>query len=265
LETVPPSHRRYSSDLFVFAKTIHDISLSAYILVRSHIRSSPHPNYLRSHANSFPDFRGETYLELAGLPEVVEGWKQAHNLASNVTAAEVVAVDAISFKEHFSICRTGETREMTISDAKISGEEWDHLVQNVHEFEALFTSVFQDQILCAAFVFQFQPIDQNLGDRFVRTVPSHTSKASPSIVTRLEEVVHIYGSQNLRVIVQSFDGDRSYHRYHVDIIQHAREIMARPEQICTELSDRKGEDEREMPTADDDRGSLSRNRGEEAN
>jgi cobalamin biosynthesis Co2+ chelatase CbiK len=48
---------------------------------------------------------------------------------------------------------------MTISDAKISGEEWDRLVQNVEEFETLFTSVFQGQILCAAFVFQFQPMD----------------------------------------------------------------------------------------------------------
>jgi hypothetical protein len=53
---------------------------------------------------------------------------------------------------------------MTISDTKISSEEWDHLVQNVQEFEALFASVLQGQILCAALVFQFQPIDQNLGN-----------------------------------------------------------------------------------------------------
>jgi hypothetical protein len=70
-------------------------------------------------------------LELTHFPEVAEGWKQTHTLASNITVAGVVAIDAISFKEHFSISRTGETREMTISDAKIFGEEWDRLVQNI--------------------------------------------------------------------------------------------------------------------------------------
>jgi hypothetical protein len=197
-------------------------------------------------------------LELTRLPEVVEGWRQAHNLASNV------AVDAISFKEQFLISQTGKTRGMTISDPKISGEEWDRLVQNVHEFEALFTSVFRGQILCAAFVFQFQSIDQNLGNLLVHIVPSHTSKASPDIITILEEVAQICDSQNLRVIARSFDGDGSYRRYHVDIAQYAREIMARLEQICAEFSDREREDEEEMPTGDDDRGVLSWNRGEEA-
>jgi hypothetical protein len=73
LEMIPPSHQRYSSDLFVFAKAIHDISLCAYILARSRIHGFPHPNYLPSHDNSFSCFRAETYLELTYLPEVVEG------------------------------------------------------------------------------------------------------------------------------------------------------------------------------------------------
>jgi hypothetical protein len=151
-----PSRRRYSSDLFIFVKAIHDISPIADILVRSRIHSFPRPNYLRSHANSF---RAEIYLELTRLPEIVEGWRQVHNLASNVTVAGVVAVDPISFKEQLSIAGTEQTRGMTITDTKISGEEWDRLVQDGQEFEALFTSVLQDQTLWAAFVFQFQPTD----------------------------------------------------------------------------------------------------------
>jgi hypothetical protein len=131
LETLRPSHRRYSSDLFVSAKAIHNISPSAYILVRSRIHGFPHPNYLRSHVNLFFYFRAETYLELTRLPESIEGWRQTHTLVSNVTVAGVFAIDAISFKEHFSRSRSGETRGMTISDAKIFGEEWDRLVQNV--------------------------------------------------------------------------------------------------------------------------------------
>jgi hypothetical protein len=158
LETIRPSHRRYSSDLFVFVKAIHAISPSAYILVRSRIHGFAHPNYFRLHANSFSYFRAETCLELTRLPEVVEGWRQAHNLTSNITLAGVIAVDAISFQEQFSVSQTGETRGITIIDANISGEEWDLLVQNVQEFEGILTSVFQDQILCTAFVFQFQPI-----------------------------------------------------------------------------------------------------------
>jgi hypothetical protein len=62
----------------------------------------------------------------------------------------------------------------------------------------------------------------------------------------LEEVAQICDLQNLRVIAQSFDDDGSYHRYHVDITQHPREIMARLEHISAELSDWEGEDEEEI-------------------
>jgi hypothetical protein len=78
----------------------------------------------------------------------------------------------------------------------------------------------------------------------------------------LEEVAKICDNENLHVIARSFDGDGSYHHYHVDITQHASEIMARLEQICTELRERA--DEEEMPTGDGDRGGLLWNRGEEA-
>jgi hypothetical protein len=77
-------------------------------------------------------------------------------------------------------------------------------------------------------------------------------------------VSHIYDGQNLGVIARSFDGGGSSHRYHVNITQHAREIMTRLEQICTEFSDRECEDQVEVPTGDDDKGGLSWNRGEEA-
>jgi hypothetical protein len=113
--------------------------------------------------------------------------------------------------------------------------------------------VAQDQILCAAFVFQFKAINQNLGNLPVDVVPSHPNKASPGIVTRLKEVAQICDSQNLRVIVRLFDGDGSYNLYHVDITQQAREIIARLEHICTELSDWERKDEEEIPTGDDDR------------
>jgi hypothetical protein len=62
----------------------------------------------------------------------------------------------------------------------------------------------------------------------------------------LEEVAQICDRQNLRVIAQSFDSDESYHRYHVDITQHAREIMAGLEQISAELSDWERQDEDEI-------------------
>jgi hypothetical protein len=110
LETIPPSHQNYSTNLFLFAKAIHDISPWTYILARPRVHGFPHPKYLRSHANSFFYFRAETYLELTRLLEVVEGWRQAHSLASNFTVVGVAAIDAISFKEQFSISRTGETR-----------------------------------------------------------------------------------------------------------------------------------------------------------
>jgi hypothetical protein len=80
----------------------------------------------------------------------------------------------------------------------------------------------------------------------------------------LAEAARICDRQNLRVIARWFDGDGSNHCYHVDITQHAREIMARLGHICTELSDREPEDEEEMTTGDDDRGGLSWNRGEDA-
>jgi hypothetical protein len=148
-------------------------------------------------------------------------------LASDVVVGEIVAVEAISFREQFSISRTGKTRGVNILNAKVAAEEWDKLLQNVQEFESLFISKFQDATLCAAFVFQFQPIDQHLGNLLVHVVPSHTGKASPGIVLKLEEVVEVCEKHNLRVVVRSFDGDNSYRDYHVEIAKHAREMMPR--------------------------------------
>jgi hypothetical protein len=70
------------------------------------------------------------------------------------------------------------------------------------------------------------PADRpDLGNLLVHVLPSHTGKASPAIVARLEEVVDACESQDLHVIARAFDGDSSYHAYHVPIAQYAREAM----------------------------------------
>jgi hypothetical protein len=103
LQTTPPTHRRYSSSLFAYAKSIHDISLSCCALVRNRLHGLPHPNYLHSRASLFSYCQPNSYLELAHLSGILQGWQQAHELASDVAVGGIVAVDAISFREQFSL------------------------------------------------------------------------------------------------------------------------------------------------------------------
>jgi hypothetical protein len=160
------------------------------------------------------------------------------------------------------LSRTGQTRGANILDARIAAEEWDKLLQNIQEFESLFISKFQDATLCAAFVFQFQPINQHLGNLLVHAVRSHIGKASPGVVLKLEEVVEICEKHNLCVVARSFDGDNSYHGYHVEISKRAREMMPRFEQICKERSDPERLDE-ENDAVGGEEELLSKNRDRE--
>jgi hypothetical protein len=158
------------------------------------------------------------------LSGIVQGWRQAHELVSRIVVGGIVAADAISSREQFF------SLGLDLLGAKIAAEEWNKLLQNIQEFESLFISTFQDATLCAVFVFQFQPIDQHPGNLLVHVVSSHIGKALPGIILKLEEVVESCEKHNLLVVARSFDGDNSYHGYHVEIAKYSREIMPRFEQ-----------------------------------
>jgi hypothetical protein len=71
LQTTPPTHWRYSSSLFAFAKSIHDISPSCYALGRNRLPGLPHPNCLHLRASLFSYCQPDSYLEIAHLSGIV--------------------------------------------------------------------------------------------------------------------------------------------------------------------------------------------------
>lgn len=52
------------------------------------------------------------------------------------------------------------------------------LMQNIREYEDLFLATLQDEIICAAFAFQFQPADQQLSNLLLHVLAVQAGEAA---------------------------------------------------------------------------------------
>ena len=187
---------------------VYEQSKNAYDALYKYMPLLPNSKIIEDKIKSCTQNFSECITDITKIPEIISSYKENYKIINTTKIYAALAVDALFFKPDVTVDSTGITSGFE-NEIQLSKKEYTLFSRDLNSFTKFIKSNWYN-IIKSGFVFQMNPLHENLRPIVLYIHPSCNGKSNPLIIDMLYKIRKILHNLRVEIVSFTFDGDNGY-------------------------------------------------------